>query len=142
MNTASFSGGTLVITNKSCTGQCVTLPSGANNLGVQWTLATAVAADTDGDGVADVLDNCRTRSNATQCDSDADGFGNRCDGDLNNNGSTNAQDTTLFRQQLGQPSVAPTYNKADLNCTGSVNAQDTTLFRGLLGSPPGPGAGP
>jgi hypothetical protein len=57
---------------------------------------------------------------------------------MNNNGSTNAQDTTLYRQQLGQPSVAPTYNKADLNCNGVVNAQDTTLYRLLLGAPPGP----
>ncbi len=98
----------------------------------------APQVDTDGDGVVDALDNCRTLSNATQVDSDADGFGNRCDGDLNNNGSTNAQDTTLYRQQLGQPSVAPTYNKADINANGSVNAQDTTLFRQLLAAPPGP----
>jgi hypothetical protein len=44
----------------------------------------------------------------------------------------------LFRQQLGQPSVAPTYNKADFNCNTVVNSQDYVLFRGLLGSPPGP----
>jgi hypothetical protein len=103
-------------------------------------------ADTDSDLRGNACDNCRTLANntgpAAQCDSDTDGFGNRCDGDLNNNGSTNAQDTTLFRQQLGQPSIAPVFNRADLNCSGSVNAQDTTLFRGRLGSPPGPGAGP
>jgi len=99
---------------------------------------TAPPSDTDGDGVADPVDNCTFRANPSQCDSDGDGHGNHCDGDLNNNGFTNAQDTTLFRQQLGQPSVAPTYNYADLNCNGFVNAQDTTLFRSLLGSPPGP----
>ncbi|MEO7385352.1 MAG: dockerin type I domain-containing protein [Gammaproteobacteria bacterium] len=98
----------------------------------------APSVDTDSDGVVDALDNCRTLPNATQVDSDGDGFGNRCDGDLNNNNSTNAQDTTLYRQQLGQPSVAPTYNKADINANGSVNAQDTTLFRQLLAAPPGP----
>ncbi len=95
-------------------------------------------ADTDGDGVVDALDNCSQLANLSQCDSDGDGIGNRCDGDLSNNGATNAQDTALFRQQLGQPSTAPGYNKADLNCNGTVNAQDTALFRGLLGSPPGP----
>jgi len=94
--------------------------------------------DGDGDGVADPVDNCATLANATQCDSDGDGFGNRCDGDLNNNGSTNAQDTGLFRAQLGQPSPATGRNKADLNCNGAVNAQDTGLFRQLLGAPPGP----
>jgi Thrombospondin type 3 repeat/Dockerin type I domain len=152
--TSSWNGATLVIGNNTATS------------GVQLTLNLP---DVDADGVADSLDNCPSVANAdqadtdvdlrgnacdncsllannsgaaAQCDSDNDGFGNRCDGDMNNNSSTNAQDTTLYRQQLGQPSVAPTFNKADLNCNGAVNAQDTTLFRGRLGSPPGPGAGP
>ncbi|MBL8202202.1 MAG: thrombospondin type 3 repeat-containing protein [Chromatiales bacterium] len=103
-------------------------------------------ADTDGDGRGNACDNCRLLANNTgagaQCDSDGDGFGNRCDGDFNQNGSTNAQDTALFRQQLGQPSVSPVFNRADINCNGTVNAQDNALFRGLLASPPGPGAGP
>jgi len=103
-------------------------------------------ADTDGDLRGNACDNCRLVANntgaAAQCNSDGDLFGNRCDGDQNNNGSTNAQDTTLFRQQLGQASIAPVYNRADINCNGTVNAQDTTLYRTLLGSPPGPGAGP
>ncbi|MBN8279917.1 MAG: thrombospondin type 3 repeat-containing protein [Gammaproteobacteria bacterium] len=95
-------------------------------------------ADADGDGVVDVVDNCTLLPNPGQCDSDGDGFGNRCDGDLTNNGATNAQDTVVFRNRLGKPSTAPTYNAADLNCSGAVNAQDTVLFRLLLGSPPGP----
>jgi hypothetical protein len=101
-------------------------------------LIFAPPTDTDSDGIIDALDNCRLVANATQVDSNGDGYGNRCDGDLNNNGSTNAQDTTLYRQQLGQPSVAPTYNAADINSNGAVNAQDTTLFRTLLGAAPGP----
>ena len=103
-------------------------------------------ADSDGDARGNACDNCRTLANnsgaGAQCDSDGDGFGNRCDGDMNNNGSTNAFDTPLYRAQLGQPSIAPTFNKADLNCNGSVNAFDTPIFRSLLGAPPGPGAGP
>jgi len=101
----------------------------------------APSVDTDGDGVVNALDNCVALSNATQVDSDADGFGNRCDGDLGpgtGNNFTNAQDTTLFKAQLGQPSVPPTYNKADINANGFVNAQDTTSFKALIGSPPGP----
>jgi beta-glucanase (GH16 family) len=94
--------------------------------------------DFDSDGVLEYLDNCTQHANATQIDSDNDGFGNRCDGDINNNGSTNAFDTPLFRAQLGQPSVPPTYNAADINANGSVNAFDTPLFRQLLGQPPGP----
>ncbi|MBL8199380.1 MAG: DUF1566 domain-containing protein [Chromatiales bacterium] len=107
--------------------------------GYQAFLANiAPLPDADGDGIPDTSDNCTLVPNPNQCDSDGDSYGNRCDGDMNNNGATNAQDTALFRQQLGQPSVGPTYNKADLNCNGAVNAQDTALFRQLLGAPPGP----
>jgi hypothetical protein len=94
--------------------------------------------DPDGDGVPNGQDNCSLVANPGQCDSDGDGFGNRCDGDLTGNGATNSQDAIVVRQQLGKPSVAPVYNAADLNCSGSVNAQDVTLFRQLLGKPPGP----
>jgi DNA-binding beta-propeller fold protein YncE len=97
-------------------------------------------ADGDGDLVGNVCDNCTVVANQTQCDSDGDGYGNHCDADLNNNGATNSFDTPLFRAQLGQPSVGPTYNPADLNCNGSVNAFDTPSFRSLLGAPPGPSA--
>jgi hypothetical protein len=105
----------------------------------QFSVKGTVTTDVDGDGIYGAADNCVLRTNGNQCDSDGDGFGNRCDGDMNNNGSTNAQDTTLFRQQLGQASQPPTYNKADINCSGGgVNAQDNTLYRQLIGSPPGP----
>ncbi len=104
------------------------------------TVAVDISPDTDGDGVPDATDNCTLVANPTQCDSESDGFGNHCDGDLNNNTFTNSQDFVLFRAQLGQPSVDPTYNQADLNCNGFVNSQDFVLFRGLLGSPPGPSA--
>jgi len=102
------------------------------------TVTPGNGPDTDADGIPDVTDNCTELANATQCDSDGDGYGNRCDGDLNNDGATDALDTTLHRQQLGQPSTGPTYNAADLNCNGAVNAQDTTLYRQRLGLPPGP----
>ncbi len=101
-------------------------------------IKAGTGSDQDGDGIADAVDNCTLLANPAQCDSDGDGYGNRCDGDLNDNGATNAQDTALFRQQLGQPSAGPAFNPADVNCSGAVNAQDTVLFRQLLGSPPGP----
>jgi len=107
-------------------------------------IGTVPFNDADGDQRADDVDNCLTLANnsgaGAQCDSDNDGFGNRCDGDISfpvGVGVTNSQDYVIFRGQVGQPSVAPTYNKADINCNGSVNAQDYVLFRGLLGHPPG-----
>lgn len=101
-------------------------------------LVPAPPPDADSDGVPDATDNCTLVANAGQADSDADGYGNLCDGDMNNDGVTNAQDAILFRQQLGQPSVPPDYNKADINANGIVNSQDFVLFRQLLAQPPGP----
>lgn len=46
---------------------------------------------------------------------DSDGYGNACDGDLNNNGFTNAQDTTLFRKLLSLPP-----GPSGLSCAGTI----------------------
>lgn len=97
----------------------------------------AFAEDTDGDGIEDTLDNCRLVANPNQSDADEDGFGDICDGDLNNDGATTAQDTTILRSHLGTSNPV-----ADLTGDGFVNAKDTTMLRGLVGSPPGPGALP
>jgi uncharacterized repeat protein (TIGR01451 family) len=152
---ALAAGGSMSVTASSSVRTSPTPPNGRLMTG--WAeardgngeMATAsdaalvsAAVDSDSDGVADAFDNCQTLVNNVgaggQCDSDGDGFGNHCDGDLNNNGFTNAFDTPLYRAQIGQPSVAPIYNAADINCNGFVNAFDTPLFRSLFGSPPGP----
>ncbi|MBL8202014.1 MAG: thrombospondin type 3 repeat-containing protein [Chromatiales bacterium] len=135
-------GGAITTITGSGSGQSVfgttqDLPLSSTTLTLRVDI-TPTPDDLDGDSIPNNLDNCTLVANASQCDSDGDGFGNQCDGDFNNNGVTNAQDTIQMRQRLGQPSVAPAYNVADLNCNGTVNAQDTVLFRGLLGLPPGP----
>ncbi len=99
--------------------------------------------DSDDDAVADALDNCTRVPNADQCDSDGDGYGNHCDGDLTNDGWVNAQDGVILRNLLGAGTPGPVFNIGDLNCNGYVNGQDMTLFRQMLGQPPGPaGQGP
>ena len=42
-------------------------------------LAPALVTDTDGDGVADIRDNCEAKSNPEQLDTDGDGSGDACD---------------------------------------------------------------
>lgn len=103
-----------------------------------WHTIPAPAADTDGDGIDDPGDNCTNVSNPNQTDSDGDGFGNRCDGDLNNNGVTNSQDYLLFRAEIAQPSLPPTYNAGDFDANGAVNSQDYLLLRQMISYPPGP----
>lgn len=105
-------------------------------IALSCALATPVyAADTDNDGVDDAIDNCLGKSNTDQRDTDGDGFGNRCDGDLNNDGKTNSLDLGLFKKKLGS-----TNPDADFNGDGIVNAADTSLLQQLSQKVPGPTA--
>src|SRR5262249_36875817 len=51
------------------------------------------SADTDGDGINDGKDNCKTLSNADQADYDHDGVGDPCDPDIDGDGVANGSDT-------------------------------------------------
>jgi hypothetical protein len=104
----------------------------------------ADVADLDGDGRADVADNCTMRANGplirdagghSQLDADGDGYGNLCDADLDNSGGiVNFTDLAIFRAAFGTSNAA-----ADLNGSGGiVNFADLALFRGLFGNQPGP----
>ncbi|RMF99058.1 MAG: hypothetical protein D6727_01090, partial [Gammaproteobacteria bacterium] len=91
--------------------------------------------DTDGDGFADNVDNCRLLPNPDQRDTDGDGFGNLCDADLNGDNIVNFGDFNLFRQAW--LSADP---DADFNGDGSVNFGDFNVLRTFWLQPPGPGA--
>lgn len=95
----------------------------------------AAAGDLDGDGVRDDVDNCSAVANVDQRDTDGDGFGNRCDTDLNNDNVTNGIDVGTLRAAFG--SAGPL---ADFNGDGVVNGIDVGILRGYFGKAPGPGA--
>jgi hypothetical protein len=91
--------------------------------------------DADGDVITDNIDNCLEVVNSNQRDTDRDGFGNRCDGDLNNDGSVNILDLGLFKQRF-----TSTDANADFNGDGNVDILDLGLFKQMFNKPPGPSA--
>lgn len=93
-------------------------------------------ADRDSDGVVDWTDNCLAVSNATQLDVDADGYGNRCDTDLDNNCFTNYTDVALFGDEFG----AKGENAADFDGSLFVNFEDLDILGEYFGAAPGPSA--
>ena len=99
-------------------------------------LSLMAIKDTDNDAVGDDIDNCLGVANTDQRDTDGDGFGNRCDGDFNDDGIVNVIDLGLFR--LGFRGDDP---DLDLDGDGLVNIVDLGLLRELFYAPPGP-AGP
>ena len=51
--------------------------------------------DSDGDGICDNVDNCRTTPNSDQADNDGDGIGNACDDTPNGGGSLDCNDAVV-----------------------------------------------
>ncbi|MFK7888542.1 MAG: thrombospondin type 3 repeat-containing protein [Gammaproteobacteria bacterium] len=101
--------------------------------------------DTDADGLPDLLDNCVLVANGpsdgatagvSQYDTDSDGFGNRCDADLNNDCIVNAVDLGLLRAQFFTEGAVD----QDFNGDEVVNAVDLGILRTLFFAPPGPSA--
>ena len=91
------------------------------------------APDTDGDGAPDALDNCLLSSNPDQIDVDGDGYGNRCDGDFNNDCAVNFADTALM--SAGFFGADPLL---DMDGDGSVNFSDLALLKDQFFGAPGP----
>ena len=98
--------------------------------------------DQDGDGVRNADDNCINLPNGylipdaggnSQLDADADGYGNLCDADFNQNGVTNTIDLGIFKAAYGS-----TDSLTDLNGDGFVNTLDLGRFKAEFGTLPGP----
>jgi Thrombospondin type 3 repeat len=62
------------------------------NVRVEETIPDAEEEDEDGDGVADIVDNCPTEPNADQKNSDLDAEGDACDTDDDDDGKLDTED--------------------------------------------------
>lgn len=98
--------------------------------------AVQAKADSDLDGVDDDTDNCTDVANADQRDTDADGYGNSCDADLNNDCTVNFIDLGVMASVFftGDPD-------ADLDGNGTVNFLDLNRLKAQFFGEPGPGLG-
>ena len=91
--------------------------------------------DTDKDGAFDHEDNCTLLPNPDQVDTDGDGYGNRCDGDFDNDGFVGMDDLSTALGHLNTQDAL-----FDINGDGWVGMDDVVLLLGFLNSPPGPSA--
>ncbi len=92
-----------------------------------------VGTDDDVDRVVDYMDNCSLVANPSQTDADQDGFGNRCDADLDNSGLVNNVDFMYFVRAYGSQDLV-----ADFNEDGRVSNADISHFMSMYNQAPGP----
>lgn len=94
---------------------------------------TNLGADNDNDYVRNDQDNCLNVANADQRDTNGDGYGNICDGDLNDNLVINTVDLGIFKA-----AYLTSDPDADLNGNGVVNVVDLGIMKTMYLSAPGP----
>jgi uncharacterized protein (TIGR03790 family) len=107
----------------------------------------ATPRDLDGDDVPDARDNCREMPNPGQDDTDGDGFGNRCDADLDGDGRVGTSWGALFPperrgdfEEIAFSAGTGRYRAVqDLDGDGRVDERDLGLAQLQLFLPPGPG---
>ena len=104
--------------------------SGAEDFAWDYALAWTTRADADGDLIPDELDNCPQTANRQQIDSDADGYGNVCDCDLDNNGRVDAGDYWRWRMLVTIDPQSPIWDPAvDFNENGAADLGDYLIFK-------------
>jgi len=85
-NTSSLNPGVYTVTVSG------TSTSGNSYVGSDTLVLRLEDLDLDNDGINNILDNCPTKSNTDQLDTDGDGLGNACDDDDDNDGYNDEND--------------------------------------------------
>jgi hypothetical protein len=97
------------------------------------------APDGDGDLFADYDDNCSEVANASQTDTNLDGYGNACDPDYNNDGGVGGPDFALLAGAYGSFEGQPKFDPdIDMNGDGAIGFNEYLLLGSMFGKAPGP----
>ena len=134
-------GGTLMSSNYTLTDSVAQATAVGSSASVNYVLASGfhTPPDDDSDGVKSFMDNCTFDPNPSQYDSNGDGYGNRCDPDLDNSGVVNFADYAPLASAFLSSPGSPNWNEdADFNGDGVVNFADIALFPVFFLGVPGP----
>ena len=101
-----------------------------------FLINVAPEPDFDADGVGDTLDNCSQAANPAQDDTDADGCGNLCDADYDNNGIVGFSDWGAFSHNFGTTNEL--YKHVEPIPGEIVGFADFGFFSQNFGKVPGP----
>ena len=99
-----------------------------HTLRLEVDLAALFVTDSDGDGVADVQDNCPDIANPSQQDSDGDGSGDACDNDDDNDGVVDKNDHCPASDLSSQ--VA--FNDCQTSVSNTLSANGCTINDGIV----------
>jgi len=96
-------------------------------------------ADSDGDQIGDVCDDCIDVPNELQIDVDSDGFGNACDADYDQDEFVGPADWSRFLVQNGKKKTTVGFDaRFDADANGVIDMSDAVLTFRNYGGPPGP----
>jgi hypothetical protein len=90
--------------------------------------------DDDSDGVCNEDDNCIAKANPGQGDADADGYGEACDPDTNNDCFITALDKGAINTALAGAATEPPESPYDLNEDGFITALDKGVVNTAIGA--------